>query len=380
MVKARQYGDDVHKPERTVLLVGLGFAICIVVFALVFWPGAVSEVGDSWLAGLIGFCIFMAFVALSAVIVMGRYGAPKATFVDGQNECTTPEIIPLEAPPRMMPFGEGPYIPGMPEELQDQLNEDARKARSTVNEFGQRVPWGAVRLGGFRLGKSDRWEIAGRDGFVVLVGEDDMPVEGIENRIWMKSKRLVHHEEIYQPALEQLHRLSGGDFVPYVTPLYVLTGLDARWAAALRRSREVRALFLDELGLPGLVRELRAEAKRQGVSLTGPDGLSDSKLAELMDTWLKMKGTDIQREVAGAATAPYVWQLYRGAEAHATRLEADQTISEGHITELRASRRAEDHRAYNVARGSTFDMLRPTQEIPAHLETTPGNNRVNRDR
>lgn len=365
------YTDEVIRPERALLLIAVALFVGVSITVAIFYPSAVSEVPD-WEFGLIaGLVLFVIFVGFAAVVVMGRYYAPKAGGPNKQYECTTPEVIHLEPPPYTIPEGQMSSDPSVSEEVRTTLDSRAGAVRPGVNEFGEYVPWGAMRLGGWRIGKSDRWETAGKDGFLLLIGRDDYPIEGYENRWFTSDPVLVRHEEVHPNVLVQLKKMSGGDFIPYKTPLFRLPAVDPVWVEHYRKSNVALSVVLDRLGIPGLAAELAQSLRRSGVAIGDPAEVAKA-LEPVAKRYLDLKGANIERLRFDMATAPYAWSLYRGAQAEASRNGVDLRIAQGHITELRAALRGDDLRQMRVMTGSGYSATRSPRQQSGALEDVAG--------
>ncbi len=374
MAKREPYNDEVRRPERILMILAVVSTPMWVTICLVFWPDATNSI-PVWEDGLIiGLILACLFTVATAVVVLGRYYAPKAVFTNEVCELTTPEIMHLEAPPYVMPEGvQSPNVP-LPEEMRKELDTLAKNVRPGVNEFGQLVPWGAVRVGGWRLGQGDRWETEGRDGILLLVG-NDQSVEGFENRIFTADKVLVRHEEVHPNILLQLKKLTKGWFVPYDphSKLYRLTGTDPSWAKYYRKNPDVKINVLDELGIYGLARELKQAIFRNGGRIKEPNSEAEfSELTTALTQWLDKRGISMDRERSGPATAAYAWSLYRGAQADANRTRIDLQIAQGQITELRASLRHEDQRLGSIYSGGGKSPTTPSRALSGSLEDTQG--------
>lgn len=375
MAKKERYYDEVRRPERLMVVVAAVAAPVWIAIAEAFFPNAVVGTPAWAVGGILGLLTVFVAVGLAAVVVMGRYRAPKAIFVNEVTELTVPEIYRLEPPPYMMPGRVPDDAQGLPQDVSEQLDEEARKARPSYNEQGQLVPWGAIRLGGWRLGKSDRWEQEGKDGILLLVGEDDKMVECFENRIFLAPRVLVRHEEIWIGTLTQLKIATDGWFIPFdeSCKLYRLGEMAPEWAAACRKSQEVRSVVLDELGLPGLVRELASGLRREGIAVGPAQQVSFDALAEFCQGWLEKRGVDIRQEKYGPATAAYVWSLYRGLQHRNLQLETDLQVARGESSDLGASLRGRaQQEAALYARGGGMNLTRPTRTLRGAIEDTQG--------
>ena len=367
MSKRDPYNDEITRPER-ILFIASGVATpAWIAISLTFWPGALLE---GILVGVI-FTVF--FLGIGFVVVMGRYWAPKAVFTNEVIELTNPEIIHLEAPSFVMPDGaEGTSAP-VSEEMKKKLDSLAKNIQPGQNEFGQVVPWGAMRQGGWRIGKGEKWEMEGKDGILLLVGVYPC-VEGFENRIFVADRMLIRHEEVDPDILQQLKRATKGWFIPFdpAFKLYVLTGTDPAWYRFFRESPEVKAAVLDKLGIYGLARELAASVRRNGVRVaTDGDEASFSELAEALKAYLAKKGVGIEPETYGPATAASIWSLFRGAQAMVSRQSVELDIAHGQITELRSALRGQDRRDAMLYSGGQSTTT-PAREVRGSLDNIQG--------
>lgn len=375
MARRDPYSQETIRPERYILLAGFAALVFITSITIAFWPSATETIGDWEVGFLIGIATLVAFIGLSAVIVLGRYHAPKLGTVNRIYELTRPEIINLEPPPYSLPDNEPAPATGLPKEVQDELELSAKNIRPGMNELGQLIPWGAVRIGGWRLGKGETWESEGKDGFLLLVGADQM-IEGYENRWLTCDIVLVRHDQVHPDTLAHLAKAtrdSSNPFIPYRSPLYRTTPTSPEWTAFYRKNPEVRANVLDELGLYGLARELIEIIKRNGVEVSGPSGEAEFRaLTGAMDKYLQRKGVSIEQARIGPATAASVWSLFRGAQSEASRLRVENMILGGQVVELRAQLRREDQRYINVYRGGGGSPMRNPPEITGQMESIPG--------
>jgi hypothetical protein len=367
MAKRDVYTDEVRRPERILFLVAGIATPAWIAISLAFFPDALLE------GVLIGVIFTVLFLGIGFVVVMGRYWAPKAVFTNDVMELTNPQVIHLEPPPFMMPAGvEHTPVP-FPEAITQKLDEAARTIRPGYNEFGQLVPWGAMRLGGWRIGKSEQWQMAGKDGILLLVGNAPF-VECYENRIFPCGKVLVRHEEVDREILKQLKAATGGWFIPFdpAFKLYRTTEIDAAWANYFRRNGEVKANVLDEMDLNGLVEEMIAMAGRDGHQVDEPqDATSFEEFKGLLSKWLEKKGTAIDRDLYGPATAATAWALVRGLQARNSQLSVDLDIAQGHETDLRATLRGQDRREAMMYSGSRSATAQP-QEVTDQLDNIQG--------
>jgi hypothetical protein len=351
------YRDEVIRPERILFILSGVMTPCWIALSAVFFPALLLE---GVLVGVI--CTFI-FALGGFAVVMGRHWAPKAVFQNEVTEITRPSVWNLEPPPYTMPEGSEQFPVGFPGDTTRILDQKAANAQAGVDEFGRVVPWGALRMGGWRIGKKERWDIEGKDGILLLIGNDKFIRCG-ENLIFPGDKILMRHEEVWEGALRQLQHLTGGWFIPYdpAFKLYRLSEPGEPWVRHYRESPDVKAHFLDRLGLPGLAKELVLELKRKGVRIADPDSqVSFDTLAETFGGWMERRGVSINRDAFGASTTAAAWATVRHLQSENTRLTTENAIATGHGTELQAQIRDRDRRDAMMYSGGEASTAAPSQ-------------------
>jgi hypothetical protein len=358
MAKKRRdpYRDEAIRPERILFIISGVMTPCWIALSLVFFPGLLLE---GVLAGVI---LTVLFLGVGFVVVMGRHWAPKGVFQNEVVEITRPSVWNLEPPPYTMPENSAQYEADLPAETAKVLDEAATRAQAGVDEFGRVVPWGAIRIGGWRIGKKERWDMEGKDGILLLIGNDKFIRCG-ENLIFPGDKILMRHEEVWEGTLRQLQHLTGW-FIPYdpAFKLYRLSEPGEPWVRHYRESPDVKAHFLDRLGLPGLTKELILELKRRRVRVEDPDSqLSFDSLADALKGWVERRGMSVNRDAFGASTTAAAWAMVRRLQSENSRLDTELQIATGHGTELQALIRDKDRRDAMMYSGGEASTAAPSQ-------------------